>query len=104
MRTCAKPQRGPSALALGAEESKTRSVRPKRYQGSQGNCEVCGKTKRGISKRFHRLPFHSVQQWSEQNPAIEQIVQTTEESHERAEAGLEQVQQAARHQAGCVMS
>mgnify|MGYP000170953786 CR=1 FL=1 len=40
----------------------------------------------------------------EQNPAIEQIVQATEESHERAEAGLEQVQQAARHQAGCVMS
>jgi hypothetical protein len=40
----------------------------------------------------------------EQNPAIEQIVEATEESHVRAQAGLEQVQQAAKHQAGCVIS
>ena len=40
-----------------------------------------------------------------QNPAIEQIATTTEASHERAKAGLEQVQQAAAHQGGgCVIS
>ena len=40
-----------------------------------------------------------------QNPHIEQIAEQTEKSHERAQAGLEQVQQAAAHQSnGCVMA
>jgi hypothetical protein len=39
----------------------------------------------------------------EQNAPIESIVESTSQSHARAEAGLEQVQQAARYQPGCVL-
>ena len=39
-----------------------------------------------------------------QSPAIEQIATATEASHDRAKAGLEQVQQAAAHQGGCCIS
>ena len=39
-----------------------------------------------------------------QNPHIEQIAETTKESHERSQAGLEQVQQAAANQGGCVVA
>ena len=39
-----------------------------------------------------------------QSGAIEQIAEQTESSHERAKAGLTQVQQAASHQPGCCLS
>jgi hypothetical protein len=39
-----------------------------------------------------------------QGSAIEEIAEKTESSHERAKAGLVQVQQAAGHQPGCILS
>lgn len=39
-----------------------------------------------------------------QNPHIEKVAESAKASHERAEAGLEQVQQAAAHQGGCIMA
>jgi hypothetical protein len=39
-----------------------------------------------------------------QGGAITEIAGKTEASHERAKAGLQQVQQAAGHQAGCFLS
>ena len=39
-----------------------------------------------------------------QNPSIQKIAESTEASHERAKAGLEQVQQAAASQGGCLLS
>jgi len=40
----------------------------------------------------------------EQGAAIEEIHDATEKSHERAQAGLKQVQQAAAYQPSCVVS
>lgn len=39
-----------------------------------------------------------------QGTAITEIADKTDASHERAKAGLQQVQQAAGHQAGCLIS
>lgn len=39
-----------------------------------------------------------------QSASIQQIAEQTESSHERAKAGLTQVQQAASHQPGCSLS
>lgn len=39
-----------------------------------------------------------------QGGQIEEIAKTTEVSHERAQAGLEQVKQAANHQSKCILS
>lgn len=39
-----------------------------------------------------------------QNSHIEQIAVSTEQSHEKAQQGLEQIKQASQHQAACLVS
>ena len=39
-----------------------------------------------------------------QGEMVEKVAESAEESHERAKAGLEQVQQAARYQSSCTIS
>jgi hypothetical protein len=82
----------------------------KKLQGNEVDLAIAEERERDIRRinedlRMVNEMFKDVAQLvDEQNPTIEKIAEDTEVAQDRAEAGLEQVKQAANYQPGCLIT
>ena len=105
--------RGPQDFNLAADSASPSPAMPKLVQTLQGQDVddlILEERERDIKKMnqdlllVHEMFQDMANIVDQQGEMIEEIADMTQKSHDRAQAGLEQVKQAAAHQSSCIVS
>ena len=105
--------RGPQDFNLAADSASPSPAMPKLVQTLQGQDVddlILEERERDIKKMnqdlllVHEMFPDMANIVDQQGEMIEEIADMTQKSHDRAQAGLEQVKQAAAHQSSCIVS